>query len=74
MIFAGKIWEQTSPESQSVDSAKLNQAVAWLGQNVPHDGVKRLVILRNGRMIWKGDEANRRQRVWSSLDLTRTIL
>ncbi len=65
MIFPGKAWEQTSLQSQGVDSAKLKEAVAWLEQNLPHDGVKRLVIVRNGRMIWKGDEADRRQRVWS---------
>ncbi len=65
MSFPGKSWEQTSPQSQGVDSAKLKEAVAWLEQNLPHDGVKRLVIVRNGRMIWKGDQADRRQRVWS---------
>ena len=65
MIFPGQSWKQASPESQSVDSAKLREAVTWLEQNVPHDGVKRLVIVRNGRMIWKGNEADRRQCVWS---------
>jgi len=64
-FFPGTHWEQVTPQSQDVDSAKLRQAVAWLEQKVPHDGVKRLVIVRNGRMIWKGPEADRRQRVWS---------
>ena len=64
-VFPGRRWEQTSPESQDVDSEKLKKAIAWLEQKVPHDGVKRLVIVRNGRMIWKGPQADRRQRVWS---------
>ena len=65
MVFPGQSWKEGSPESQDVDSAKLKEAVAWLERNVPHDGVKRLVIVRNGRMIRRGPEADRRQRVWS---------
>lgn len=63
-VFPDQDWQQASPESQAVDSAKLEAAVAYLEQNAPHDGVKRLVIVRNGRVIWKGPEADRRQRVW----------
>jgi len=65
VAFPGKEWEQVTPESQGIDSERLKAAVRYFEENVPHDGVKRLVIVRNGRMIWKGQEADRKQRVWS---------
>ena len=48
-----------------MDSAQLNQAVAFLKECGGANGVKRLVIVRNGRMIWRGPEADTRQGVWS---------
>jgi CubicO group peptidase (beta-lactamase class C family) len=65
MVFPGEQWELASAESQGIDAEKLDEAVRWLHGNVPRDGVKRLVIVRNGRMIWRGREADRRQRMWS---------
>ncbi|UCE50388.1 MAG: serine hydrolase, partial [Phycisphaerales bacterium] len=65
MAFPGAAWGQASPESQSVDSAKLGAAVDYLRDHSGHNGVKRLIIVRNGRVIWKGSEVDHRQRVWS---------
>ena len=65
MVFPGKDWEQATPQSQGVDSNLLEAAVKYLRAHAGSDGVKRLVIIRNGRMIWKGPEVDRRQRVWS---------
>ncbi len=65
VAFPGADWEETAPEAQGVHSAKLKSAVEFLKNNTPRDGVKRLVVVRNGRIIWKGDQAERRQRVWS---------
>lgn len=65
MIFPGVSWEQASPESQSVDSTKLNAAVDYLREHSGSNGVNRLIIVRYGRIIWKGPEVDRRQRVWS---------
>jgi CubicO group peptidase (beta-lactamase class C family) len=65
MTFPGKQWEEATPESQGVDASKLAAAVDYLEEHSGSDGVKRLVVVRNGRMIWKGREAEKRQRVWS---------
>ncbi|MHC4630930.1 MAG: serine hydrolase [Planctomycetota bacterium] len=65
MAFPGAAWEETSPESQSIDSVKLRAAVDYLRDHSGRNGIKRLVIVRNGRVIWKGSETDRRQRVWS---------
>ncbi len=64
-VFPGREWDRATPESQNVDSAQLNQAVAFLKECGGANGVKRLVIVRNGRMIWRGSEADTRQGVWS---------
>ncbi|MCP4256680.1 MAG: serine hydrolase [Planctomycetes bacterium] len=65
MVFPGAAWEETSPESQNIDSTKLKIAVEYLREHSGSNGIKRLVIIRNGQLIWKGPEAYKRQRVWS---------
>jgi len=65
MAFPGEAWDEVRPESQNVDSTKLTAAVDYLRDHSGRNGVKRLIIIRNGRSIWKGPEADVRQRVWS---------
>jgi CubicO group peptidase (beta-lactamase class C family) len=65
MAFPGEDWDEASPESQGMDSAKLAAAIEQLRQNVGRDGVRELVIVRNGRLIWKGDDVDKRHGVWS---------
>jgi len=48
-----------------VDPAKLQEAVSLLGRTVGADGVRELVIIRNGRMIWRGDNIDKMHGVWS---------
>src|SRR3990172_8575662 len=50
-VFPGNAWQEATPESQGVDSVKLEAAADSLG-------VKQLVIVRNGYLIWKGSEAD----------------
>ena len=65
MAFPGAAWEQAAPQSQNVDAAKLEAAVNYLCDHVGRDGVKRLIVVRNGRQVWGGPEIDRPQRVWS---------
>ena len=65
MAFPGKDWKEATPESQGIDSTRLNAAVSYLKNNVErassplkhgqdgraHDGVKELLIIRNGYMV-----------------------
>jgi hypothetical protein len=64
-VFTGKDWETASPESQGVDSAKLQQALSLLDKTVGSNGVHELVIIRNGRMIWHRDDIDNVHGVWS---------
>ena len=65
MVFPAADWEEATPESQGVDSAKLHAAASYLEQNSGPDGVKELVIIRNGRMIWKGSDIDKVHGIWS---------
>ncbi len=58
MTFPGAQWEEASPHSQSLDAKKLAVAVDYLKQHAGRDGVRELVIVRNGRMVWKGEDVD----------------
>lgn len=74
-VFPGKNWEEATPESQRVDAAKLEEAVALLKRTVGTNGVDELVIVRNGRIIWKGREIDRVHGIWSfTKSFTSTVL
>ena len=65
MVFPGQHWQESSPRSQSLDETKLAAAVDYLRQNSGRDGVKELVIVRNGRIVWKGDDIDKVHGIWS---------
>ncbi|MFH1718451.1 MAG: serine hydrolase, partial [Planctomycetota bacterium] len=75
MTFPETDWQQASPESQGIDSAKLDAAVSYLKNNSGPDGVKELVVIRNGCMIWKGTDIDKMHGVWSlTKSFTSTVL
>ena len=65
-VFPGARWTEATPESQGVDGAKLNEAGELLARTVGSDGARELVVIRHGRMIWKGDTIDKRHGVWSA--------
>ena len=65
MVFPEEHWQETEPEAKGVDSTKLKAAVSYLKDNSGSDGVKELVIIRNGCMIWKGTDIDKMHGVWS---------
>jgi CubicO group peptidase (beta-lactamase class C family) len=74
-VFPGARWEEATPESQDVDAKKLEAATRLLAATVGSDGVRELVIIRHGRLIWKGGGSDRRHGVWSATkSFTSTVL
>ena len=63
--FPGKTWDRSSPEAQGVNPVRLEQAVDYLRQHSGTDKVDELVIVRNGRIIWEGENASNVHGVWS---------
>jgi CubicO group peptidase (beta-lactamase class C family) len=74
-VFPGKDWQEASPDSQGVDSAKLKAAVDYMDAHFGDQGAKELVIVRNGYLIWKGPDCDAYHNVWSaSKNFTSTLL
>ncbi|MBA7601719.1 hypothetical protein ES703_08799 [subsurface metagenome] len=75
MVFPGKDWQEVTPESQGMDSAKLDAAISYLKNNSGRDGVKELVIIRNGYMVFKGTNIDKVHGIWSlTKSFTSTVL
>jgi len=74
-VFPDATWKEATPESQGVDSAKLREAADLLARTVGADGVRELVVVRHGRMIYRGDDIDKRHGVWSATkSFTSTVL
>jgi len=75
MTFPGQQWQEATPASQGIDSEKLIAAVEYLSKHSGPDGVKELVIIRNGYVIWKGSDIDKMHGVWSlTKSFTSTVL
>jgi CubicO group peptidase (beta-lactamase class C family) len=75
MTFPAQEWEETTPESQGMDSEKLREAIEFLRNESGRDGVRELVIARHGRLVWRGDNIDHRHGVWScTKSFTSTVL
>ncbi len=75
MVFPRADWQEVRPEEQNVDSVRLNAAVSYLKDNSGRDKVRELVIIRNGYMIWKGDNIDKMHGIWSATkSFTSTVL
>lgn len=75
MVFPGKVWQAASPESQGVNSLKLNEALAFLGQRLGGVGISEVVVVRNGYLIWQGTNIDACHKIWScTKTFTGTVL
>lgn len=74
-VFPFEHWTEATPESQGVDGEKLKAAAELLARTVGKDGARELVVIRHGRLTWKGDDIDRRHGVWSATkSFTSTVL
>ncbi len=74
MVFPGGDWERASPESQSVDSDRLQTAVDFVHALEP-GRINDLAIIRNGRMISETNSITNRRHVASvTKSFTSTVL
>ena len=73
--FPGVAWEECSPASKGLDEEKLRRAVDFLQANSGRDGVRELVIVRHGCLVWRGDNIDNVHGVWSlTKSFTSTVL
>jgi len=75
MAFPGAQWDEVTPEAAGLNSAKLKEAVRYLEANTGRDGARELVIVRDGRIVWRGDNIDHVHGVWScTKSFTSTVL
>jgi len=75
MIFPGSEWEEMPPQSQGVDSAKLNDAMSYLASVSGRQGTSQALVIRNGYLIWKGNDIDNKHNIWSATkSFTGTVL
>ncbi len=75
MVFPGKDWAEATPESQGIDSTKLHTAIEVMEKAFDGlGGIVESLIVRNGRIIWKGSQIDSKHSIWSaSKSFTSTV-
>ncbi|MBT3383986.1 MAG: serine hydrolase [Prolixibacteraceae bacterium] len=74
-VFPKDKWLEVKPEEVGIDSQTLNKAVNFLKLNSGRNGIDELMIIRNGRLIFKGDSVDKVHGVWScTKSFTSTVL
>ncbi len=73
--FPGAEWETATPESEGVHPKRLEKALAYLSRRSGKDGISETVLIRNGRLLWQGENAAVAHNVWSCTKaFTSTVL
>ena len=62
--FPGKDWQVVKPADEGLDPVKLAAAVEDLKTNAGRGGVKELVIVRRGRIVWHGEDIDKVHGIW----------
>lgn len=65
LVFPGAEWDVASPESQGIDPGKLEAAMEALKAVCGADGTTKTVVIRNGHLIWKGENVTHRHIIYS---------
>lgn len=76
LSFPGEMWPTCPPRQQGIDPDALNRALNRLGTDLRgHGGIRRMMIIRNGLVIWRGPDTLREHNVWScTKSFTSTVL
>ena len=72
-VFPGKDWLKVTPQSQGIDSAKLQEAVSYLSEQIKakNSYTGGLLIVRNGYVIWENEES---YKLWCVMSVSKSFL
>ena len=74
-VFPAQQWREATPESQGVDSGKLEAALSYLQGHSGPDGIGQVVIVCHGYAIWQGPDVGKVHGIWScTKSFTSTVL
>jgi len=75
MIYPDENWAVAQPEDFHINSKKLEAAVDYLKSKSFQDGIKEVLIIKNGRIIYQGDSTYKAHNIYScSKAFTSTVL
>ena len=75
MVFPGDEWANSSPETQGIDPLQLQKALDYMESHSLHNGNREVVIIRNGYMIYGGNQIDSVHNIYScSKTFTSTVL
>lgn len=64
-VFPTDKWMEAVPGEVGINAESLNEAVAFLENHSGRDGCEELMIVRAGRLIYKGDSIQKVHGIWS---------
>ncbi len=65
IVFPGKQWQTATPASQGLEAGKVAEAVAFVRSVVGKTGTSEMMIVRNGYVVWQGENVDHVQLIWS---------
>jgi CubicO group peptidase (beta-lactamase class C family) len=71
VLFPGKDWTESPPEKEGLDVRKLQAATDVIARISGPQGVRQCVVIRDGRLVWRGEGIDDLHSVWSC---TKSIL
>ena len=75
MVFPEEDWLKKTPESQGINTEKLDLALAYLASQCGEHKTDQALVIRNGYLIWKGNDIDHMHNVWScSKSFTSAVL
>jgi CubicO group peptidase (beta-lactamase class C family) len=70
-----KAWEYVRPEAVGMRGDLLLEALGFLESGCLHDGIRQVVVVRHGRVVFQGDSAFKKHNIYScSKTFTSTVL
>ena len=65
MVFPETDWVEAKPESENLDSVKLDAALGYLAEVSGGTGTEEVTVIRNGTMVWRGEHIDRKHSIAS---------
>jgi CubicO group peptidase (beta-lactamase class C family) len=74
-VFPGESWEVSTPAEQGLDPGSFQKALKYLESESKQDGIRELLVVRNGYVIYAGPDTDTVHNIWScSKVFTSTVL
>lgn len=75
LVYPDAEWHKATPDNQGIDSQKMHRALRAFHQQSGGVGSDEMVIIRNGRLIWEGPNADNVHEIYScTKTFTSTVM